>query len=317
MENKQFYYYDVYGQKARSNIFFPQLLPSGQSFDDPDIEIVMEDTDISSESEKELYVDGRSYGKTENGIWFVNQAGKFSIETKDNVTRLYCARYCDIHESIIRSFFLGNCIAIALTQRNFIPLHGSSLIYKGKTILVCGGSGAGKSTLTTELINRGAVLMADDISAITLEDGISYTCSGFPEQKLCRDAAINNGFDLDSLRYVNEDSDKFSLDRNDIFFYGRKKVDSLYIIRKNSSEDMTGFENGIKAREITGVDKVNAVTDMLFLKQLYSFLWGFTPEEMMRCVALAGQINVFELTRKKDMDTIAYLVRAIEESWNL
>ena len=171
--------------------------------------------------------------------------------------------------------------------------------------------------MTTELINRGAVLMADDISAITLEDGISYTCSGFPEQKLCRDAAINNGFDLDSLRYVNEDSDKFSLDRNDIFFYGRKKVDSLYIIRKNSSEDMTGFENGIKAREITGADKVNAVTDMLFLKQLYSFLWGFTPEEMMRCVALAGQINVFELTRKKDMDTIAYLVRAIEESWNL
>ena len=316
MGNNTFYYYDVYGQKARSNIFFPQLLPSQQAFDNADIEIVMEDTKIPSTSEKELYEDGHSFGKTDNGIWFVNQAGRFSIETKGGVTKMLCARYCDVHESIIRSFFLGNCIAIALTQRKFVPLHGSSLIYNDKTILVCGGSGAGKSTLTTELINMGAVLMADDISAIKQKDGISYTWSGFPEQKLCRDAAINNGFDLESLRYVNEDSDKFSLDRNDIFFYGCKKVDALYIVRKNSSEDMTGFENGVRIREITGADKVNAVTDMLFLKQLYGFLWGFTPEEMMRCVALAGQINVFELTRKSGMDTIDQLVKAINGSWS-
>ncbi len=316
MGNTNFYYYDLYGFKARSNIEFPQLLPSSEIPDVINIDIVMEDSDISSEKEKDLYEDGKSFGNSENGIWFVNQAGRFTVETIDDITTLHCVKYCDIHESIIRSFFMGNCIAIALTQKNLVPLHGSSLIYKGKTILVCGGSGAGKSTLTTALINKGATLMADDISAIDIEGGTCYTCSGFPEQKLCRDAAINNGFDLDTLRYVNEDSDKFSLDRNDIFFYGRKKVDALYIVRKSSAENAEGFENGVRVREINGADKVNAVTDMLFLKQLYGLLWGFSPAEMMRCVALAGQIKVVELTRKNGMDTIDCLVNAIEESWN-
>ena len=315
MEEK-YYYYDVYGMKARSNLFFPQLLasselPKGRA----DLEIIMEEGTEHSRTVEEISKEGNNSGKTENGIWFLNQAGRFSIETLDGFTVMKCVKYYDVHESIIRSFFLGNCIAIALTQRNFVALHGSSLIYNGRNIIVCGCSGAGKTTLTTALINKGAILMADDISAIDIVDGACYTCSGFPEQKLCRDAAINNGFDLESLRYVNEDRDKFSLDRNDIFYYGRKKVDDLYIIQKDSSENAEGFDKGVRVREITGADKVNAVTDMLFLRQLFLYEWGFSPAEMMRCVALAGQIGVYGLTRKSGMDTIDTMVSAIDGNW--
>lgn len=313
MEDKGLYYYELYGLKARSNIYFPQLLPSNEISDDKvDIEITMTNGSEHSRPFEEIYKEGNSFGNTEHGLWFKNQAGKFSVETEGGVARISCEKYCDIHESIIRSFFMGNCIAMALTQLGKVALHGSSLIYKGRTIIVCGGSGAGKSTITTALINKGATLMSDDISSISIEDGICYTYSGFPEQKLCRDAAVSNGFDLDALRYVNEDSDKFSVDRNDIFYYGKKKVDTLFFIGKDNFEDITGFEEGVRVREITGADKVNAVTDVLFLKQMYGFMWGFSPVEMMRCVALAGQISIFRLTRKSGMDTVNRMVEAIE-----
>ncbi len=278
--------YILYGLKLQSNIEFPQLILDVDIGSEYDVEIAVEDTDELSKTVEELRAEGNHSGKTQYGMWFGNQAGTFTIEYYDGLSRIICRKYKDVDISIVRSFLLGNVLAIMLTQRGKIVIHGSTLVMGDKTFMVCGDSGAGKSTLSMALQDKGAKLMADDISVIDADsDGECYAYSGFPEQKLCRDAAERQGYDLDLLKYVNEDHEKHSIDRNDIFLEGKRRPVAMFVLRKKSADAMS---TKVMASEITGADKVNAITDRFFLSGLYHGVFVLEPEEMMKCVMLAG-----------------------------
>lgn len=51
------------------------------------------------------------------------------------------------------------------------PLHATSVAIDGRVILLMGGSGSGKSDLALRLIDRGAMLVSDDYTHLTLCDG--------------------------------------------------------------------------------------------------------------------------------------------------
>lgn len=305
------YYYKAYGLVIKSNIFFPQLLPIGENdVETIDVEITVCDSEETSLNEEEIEKSGKFYGKTKKGIWFNNQAGKFKIETIGNKSYINCAKYADVHISNVRSFILGNVSAIMLTQRGKIVIHGSTLLLDDKGVLICGDSGAGKSTLSMELISRGARLMSDDISAIDVNagDGYCYSYAGFPEQKLCKDAALARGLDIDKLDYVNEDKEKYSLKRNDIFEDGPRKVEGMIVIKKSNKEDNG---NSIICNEIVGAEKVNFIIHNFFLYELYSGFFHLQPDEMMKCIALAKQIRIFEFIRNSKVDTVNELAEAV------
>lgn len=52
-----------------------------------------------------------------------------------------------------------------------LTLHGTSVDVKGNGVLICGKPGTGKSSLALQLIDRGAVLVADDQTLISLKEG--------------------------------------------------------------------------------------------------------------------------------------------------
>ena len=158
--------------------------------------------------------------------------------------------------------------------------------------------------------------MADDISVLNVcsRDGLVYALPGFPEQKLCRDAAKENGLDLNELTYIDEERDKFSVDQRDIFINERHRADILLSLHVASNESADGeFENGVRIKEIEGSDKVNAITDKFFLEWLYGKKFRIEPSEMMKVFALAGQIRVFDVTRLQGMDTKDYLYERIND----
>ena len=302
---------------VQSNIEFPQLYPC--EFDNEcelkiDIEIsVIEGNKLQKRFSDILEKDG-NWGFTENGLWFSNNAGVFLLETINDVSSMICERFEGTSDSVIRSFMLGNCIAVIMTQRKKLVLHGSSILIGDTTALICGDSGTGKSTLSMALLDNGGKLMADDISVLDVIDDQVYSLPGFPEQKLCRDAALDNGLDLNELTYIDEDRDKFSVDRSEIFINEKHKADvmfSLHIVSAKHAGDK--FENGVLINEIVGAEKVNAITDRFFLEWLYGKNFILEPSEMMKVFAMAGQIRVFDITRVQGVDTKEYLVKRILE----
>lgn len=51
-------------------------------------------------------------------------------------------------------------------------IHATAVSIGGKAVLLTGASGAGKSDLALRLIDRGAVLVADDQVELRLQDGV-------------------------------------------------------------------------------------------------------------------------------------------------
>lgn len=53
---------------------------------------------------------------------------------------------------------------------NTLSVHGTCVDIKGQGVLICGKPGMGKSSLALQLMDRGAILVADDQTIISLED---------------------------------------------------------------------------------------------------------------------------------------------------
>ncbi len=311
------FFYQLYGLKVQSNIRFPQLLEYKteqieESFADVDISVT--EGDELQKRFSEILERGGNWGFTENGLWFSNNSGVFLLETINDVSTMTCERFEGVPDSVIRSFMLGNCIAVIMTQRKKLVLHGSSIVMGDTTALICGDSGTGKSTLSMALLDNGGRLMADDISVLDVIDDLVFSFPGFPEQKLCRDAALDNGFDLNELTYIDEDRDKFSVDRSEIFINERHKVDVLFSLHLVSDKHVGDeFENGVMIKEVLGAEKVNVITDRFFLEWLYGNDFVLEPSEMMKVFAMAGQIRIYDITRVRGVDTKEYLVKRVSE----
>lgn len=63
-----------------------------------------------------------------------------------------------------------------------IQLHGTCVAIKNQAVLIAGKPGVGKTSLALQLIDRGAILIADDQTLISLEDGILIAMSTAPLQ---------------------------------------------------------------------------------------------------------------------------------------
>lgn len=54
------------------------------------------------------------------------------------------------------------------------PIHATSVMIDGRAMLLAGPSGCGKSDLALRLIDRGALLVSDDYTAIEARDGTLF-----------------------------------------------------------------------------------------------------------------------------------------------
>ena len=116
---------------------------------------------------------------------------------------------------LISSMILSAGLCLILLQRTEPVMHGSAIEKDGKAIIVSGGSGAGKSTITMELLKQDVGFLADDTVRIHNENSMVVAEPTYPQQKICRDLAQEYGLELQKLRYIDEQRDKFALMRTE------------------------------------------------------------------------------------------------------
>ena len=105
-----------------------------------------------------------------------------------------CADHADI-----RLFLLGTAMGIVLHQRGMMPLHANAIEIDGAAVAFMGPSGFGKSTLADWFTQQGFRMVADDVCAIRLKDGVPLVEPGIPRLRLWEDALVARGSSADGL----------------------------------------------------------------------------------------------------------------------
>ncbi len=205
----------------------------------------------------------------------------------------------------VKTFILGSGFGYTMLLRKQVVLHGGGVSKNGKGIIVTGESGAGKSTVTDSLLSSGYEFIADDVCALTENGEMMHINMAYPQQKLCRDAALNKGYNLDELIYINESRDKFALRLKD--GYLPEGMDFNYLFELVIAE---GDE--LQFREVKGQEKL-----MLLMKNIYRGedgfnQWGVPAEYMKKCLKVASTIKIYQIARPKNINTLPEIISYID-----
>ena len=126
----------------------------------------------------------------------------------------------DADPGLVSLYLHGTARGALIHQRGELPFHAATLVPPGKdaALAICGPSGAGKSTLAAELVRRGWLLVADDTTRVTCDDGKLLAWPSRDTIKLWKDACAAGQIDTGDLERVARNMDKFyvrapSLDR--------------------------------------------------------------------------------------------------------
>lgn len=198
------YSYRLYGLRIKTDLDFPQLVvEDAETVTEPVPEIRIEEGEIPKEIIRETrrkYDFGPDFSFLSNRtMWMVVEQGRFiRYRRKEGSNPFY-----------LKTYLLGYGMAMIAMQRGQLAIHCSAVADERGAVLIAGESGAGKSTITTMLLEQGYELMADDMAVVEPRTDRTFVYPAFPYQKLCRNVAVEQGYDLTRLLYINEEKDNF------------------------------------------------------------------------------------------------------------
>lgn len=291
------YRYRLYGLCVLSDMEFPQLVPEPVEISDvPKIQIAQCKLipDVMLEGE----ADGKKYEFGKVLCWLSNRTARLVVE---NGTRIRYSLKEGGKISALRNYILGFGMSMLAYQRNILAIHCSAVADEDGAVLIAGESGAGKSTLTTAFLEKGYRLMADDMAFVQTIGKETSVFPAFPYQKLCRNVALEKGYDLAELIYINEDKDKFLVPYTGEFGLEAVPVKAFVML-------CVCDEGEVEVTRIQGIERAAVYTDNLFLRKLLGPR-RYSPEFAQPCIEMAANVPTYYVGRNNQDDN-AELVRA-------
>lgn len=278
------YYYKAFGLNLESDLVLKGLFPS----DGPtEVRIVQGEVSVhfpETLGENAYWSEGK-----DNFAFRIKGLGAFLINSGSEITIQNDTQMTDDRNEL---YILGTCMGVLLLQRGLIPMHGSALSMHNKQVIFTGDSGAGKSTITASLINLGYSFLADDISALQVEEnGDAWIMPAFPKQKLCADTATMIFGGVDGLEPIPGIRDKYHVPSSDQFIAESRKLCALFELSTH-----TGSE--VEIKEVEGTEKL-----AIIIRNTYRFLFievkGLEVQHFQQCSKIATTIKVYKLKRPK------------------
>lgn len=191
-------------------------------------------------------------------------------------------------EREIRMFLLGSAFGVLLHQRGLLPLHANTIEIDGHAISFLGRSGAGKSTLAHWFQQRGFAVLADDVSAISLENG-AVVMPGVPRLRLWQDALDAAGLGQETFPRSYAGHEKFDVPASP---KPRKPLSlaACYLL----AEVAEGEPPAITPQ--TMMQAVDTLMANTFRGRMVPVL-GLTEEHLRLCLRLAEHVPVLRASR--------------------
>lgn len=189
------------------------------------------------------------------------------------------------------SYLTGTAMGLLLFQRGIIPIHSGAVAYNGKCITVVGESGAGKSTASMLLQEKGCSLVADDVSAVSVLEERIMVSPAFPQQKLCKDAALRLGYKLEELIYIDEFRDKYAVRLKD--GYEQEQL-PLGVIVELVAKDCEEFS----IKEIVGIEKLKLLFRNIYRGYVLDTM-GMPEKMQVELLKIAEKIPMYQCIRPK------------------
>lgn len=304
------FYYKIYGLNISSDFRFDEALElNADEIKNIDVTIREETlpAEVIGETKEETQKgDVNVYYVEKNRAWFRWYGQAAFMVTDGNQIKYQCLSGCD--RMCVSELILCLALFYILYQREIVAIHGSGLVWNGKTIIISGESGSGKSSLAEAILKQGAKFLADDTVAIDLRKEGIYAVPAYPQQKLCTDQITDEMRKAYDMVVLPEDGGvvKYGVRMPDRFCKEPQKLNALVIIQKK--EDIAEPQ----IREITGSDKMKYITKNLYKYETYVRV-GLDVEVFKKCIAVANSTRIYLLSRPSLGMTVEQQVELLKE----
>ena len=301
------YRYELYGMIMNSDIEFEQLMPetAGKMHDSKDITVKR--GNVKDNVNQLLDADEKVYKITYDVSCFKNSRGYFLIK---NGSEIFYEPNENRTVDELKSFILGYCISMVLLQRMIITIHCSAVCPpkispSEGAFLIAGMPGAGKSTITRKLLEKGFLLMADDVAAVKKEETEALVYPAFPYQKLCRNEVEKRDLDVRELVHVADDEDKFFVPVKEAFESTPQRLKGMFILVITDGTE-------VEVQKLSGLSQFMTIRQNLFLHRLKGE-WESRKELMELCMEVAKDCPVYVFARPDGIDTSDEIMQKIIE----
>lgn len=297
------YRYYLYGLHVESDIKLEEALEEQPGANvDVRVEVGSMPEEIK-EKTKDVDASQKSFMHKRDAMCFrVPNVGDYLVEE----SKITVEPFIDVESQPVKTFLLGSAFGFCMVLRKMVVMHGGAIEHNGKGIIVTGESGAGKSTVSSGLKERGYQFIADDVCALSETGDKVHINLAYPQQKLCRDAAIQQGYDLSELIYINEHRDKFAVRLKN--GYLPEGADFNYLFELRLSED-----DKLHFQKIEGHEKLFTILRNVYRGESAFEMWGMPPEYMKKCLKIASTIEVYQISRPENLNTLEEILQKISE----
>lgn len=227
------------------------------------------------------------------------EAGRFLIREGHEII-VDGRRGCEDGE--MRQYFLGPVMAGLLSQRGLLVLHASAVSVNGSVVAFVGGSGWGKSSIAAALYGRGHPLVADDLIPVQTNRRPATVFPGFPRLRLYPTATafLNDNKTKPETRACEQ---KHSVLADRDFSPSPLPLGRIYVLTDRARQ---------KVRRLTPREGL-----VELLRHTYAVrFWNVqdTATHFKQCAFLAGEVEMYHLSRKNLLQALPELCTRLEEA---
>ena len=207
----------------------------------------------------------------------------------------------------IALFLLGSVFGLLCHQRGLFPLHASAIDFGGRAVAFAGDSGAGKSTTAAALVERGHLLLSDDVAVIDLTGPSPLLVSTSPTQKLWRDSLL--ALDIPAGERVRPqlDMDKFERHVGGAFGTTPRALAAICHLETDQDDGRPMIE------PIAGAQAIQMVRRQIYRLQAAQEM-GAERRLFLQSAAIASGVPQFTLRRPRNLDQVRSFAQAVSQS---